>query len=286
MAKVDRAGFDPPWISEKDSVGLPELVRLAGMNAVSAPSRPPNDSQPVSTLTHAATFSQDASGCARKIGESVTTRLEKRFVAWGTPLVPGWLQTDHLTRLTLVWAAGNLGFALAATQDLRWLLGVAVMIVLQYLTDLFDGAVGRARETGLVRWGFYADHLLDTIFLGSLVASGAIVSPAGLAGWWVALGTIATGFMASSFLEFGATGKFSIYKAGIGPTELRGFFIGLILLVVTTGTDHLVWSLPLLTITSGGSLAVLGYRTGRVLRTLDLSDRTDGRDTCSSDKAT
>ena len=212
----------------------------------------------------------DASTCAAKAGESITTRLEKRFVARMLPHVPQWCETYHLTLLTLVWTAGNLGFAALATRDLRLLLGLPVMIALQYLTDLFDGAVGRSRNTGLVRWGFYAEHLLDTLFLGSLVAAGAIVSPAGLAGWWVALAAIACGLMASSFLAFGATGAFEIYHYGIGPTEIRGVLCTLIALVVATGTGHFVWSVPLLTLCMGGLLAALAWQTGRRLWQLDM----------------
>ena len=185
------------------------------------------------------------------------------------PRTPGWCQTDHLTAMTIVWGLGNLGFAVAATHDLRWLLGVAAMIALQYLTDLFDGAVGRSRGTGLVRWGFYADHLLDFLFMGSLVIAGAIVSPPGLAVWWLALLLISGGFFASSFLDFGATGEFAIYHFGIGPTELRGVFIAGIVAVVLTGTGHFVWSVPALTITGGLMLAALAIRTSRRLRQMD-----------------
>lgn len=212
----------------------------------------------------------DAAGCALKHGESVTTRLEKRFVAWGTPRVPSWLQTDHLTRLTLLWGAGNIGFAMLAASDSRWLLGIAAMIAMQYLTDLFDGAVGRARDTGLVRWGFYADHLLDTLFLGSLCLAGAIVSPPSLALWWMGLAIVSAAIMASSFLAFGATGKFEIYKAGVGPTEARGLLIALIAVVAFTGTGHFWWSVPALTVVTTASLIALAIHTGRVLRTLDM----------------
>ena len=39
------------------------------------------------------------------------------------------------------------------------------MIVLHYFTDHFDGKLGKYRDTGLRKWGFYMDHLFDYGFL-------------------------------------------------------------------------------------------------------------------------
>ena len=217
----------------------------------------------------------NAAACAQKSGESITTRLEKQFVAWGMPRVPAWLQTYHLTLMTIVWAAGNLGFAWLAQTDSRWLVGVAAMIALQYLTDLFDGAVGRARSTGLVRWGFYADHLLDTLFLGSLIAAGAIASPASLTLWWLAVAVFATGFMTSSFLAFGATGEFKIYHFGCGPTELRGVLIAAVVAVAFAGPAALPWLVPTLAVACGLGLAAFATRTGRELWALDMQAKAE-----------
>src|SRR3954466_7368065 len=92
-------------------------------------------------------------GGAGKVGESVLAPFEKRFVAHNLSRVPRWLETYHLTLLTLVWCAFILLFGWMAKRNIQWLWMVSVMIVLQYLTDLFDGAIGRARDTGLVKWG-------------------------------------------------------------------------------------------------------------------------------------
>ena len=32
-------------------------------------------------------------------------------------------------------------------------------------TDSFDGALGRRRDTGIPKWGYYMDHLLDFVFM-------------------------------------------------------------------------------------------------------------------------
>lgn len=99
---------------------------------------------------------------------SPTAALEKRFVTYWTPRIPQWLETYHLTLMTIVWSAGVLLFGWLAREDPRWLWPSSGMIFLQWLTDCFDGSVGRHRKTGLKLWGFYMDHLLDYFFMGSV----------------------------------------------------------------------------------------------------------------------
>src|SRR5688572_16316355 len=99
-------------------------------------------------------------GGAGKVGESFFARPERWFVARFVGRIPRWLETYHLTMLTLVWSILIPLFGALARTNIHWLWMVSVMIVLQYITDLFDGAVGRLRGTGLVRWGFFMDHFL------------------------------------------------------------------------------------------------------------------------------
>lgn len=207
----------------------------------------------------------------QKVGRPLLHGPERSFVAWGTPRVPRWLETYHLTLLTLVWSAGNLLFGWLARDDIRWFWMVSLMIVLQYLTDLFDGSVGRARGTGLVKWGFYMDHFMDYLFLGSLVLAGYFVSPPGLGHWFVVLLLLTGGFMVSTFLSFAATNRFEIYLHGIGPTETR---IGNILLntfIIATGTAHFPVTVPLLCAACAIGLVFVVWRASRELWAMDAA---------------
>ena len=76
--------------------------------------------------------------------------------------MPRWLETYHLTLLTPVWAILIVVFSYLAARDLRWLWMVSLMIVFHYFTDHFDGKLGKFRDTGLRKWGFYMDHLFDS----------------------------------------------------------------------------------------------------------------------------
>ena len=74
-----------------------------------------------------------------------------------------------MTPLTPVWSIGIVLFGYLAVRDLRWLWLVNLMIVLHYFTDHFDGKLGKFRDTGLRKGGFYLDHLFDYGFLCSIL---------------------------------------------------------------------------------------------------------------------
>lgn len=209
----------------------------------------------------------------KKVGRPLLHGPERALVAWGTPRVPRWLETNHLTLLTLAWSALNALFGMLARDDIRWFWMVSLMIVLQYLTDLFDGAVGRARGTGLVKWGFYMDHFVDFIFLGSLVLAGYLVAPPEVGHWFVVLLTLTGAFMVSSFLSFAATNKFEIYVNGVGPTELRILIILINTFIIFTGTAHFRVTLPLACAVCLFALVVLVRRTSTELWAIDMDAR-------------
>ncbi len=161
----------------------------------------------------------------KKVGTSLLTGPENRLKNWGVPKIPKGIETYHLTIMTVIWSVINVIVAFPAANNLNWLWVVNLMIVAQYITDLFDGELGRRRNTGLIKWGFYMDHFLDYMFLASLVFVGYKISPSSLEVLYFALLVILGGFMVNSFLSFAATNEFEIYHFGIGPTETRVVFI-------------------------------------------------------------
>src|SRR5215467_8573619 len=90
---------------------------------------------------------------ASKSNNSLLTPFERRLASIVLPRIPAWLETYHLTMLTLAWAGLILLFSHWAARDLRWLWGVSAKVFLHYVTDHYDGKVGKYRGTGLVRWG-------------------------------------------------------------------------------------------------------------------------------------
>lgn len=213
---------------------------------------------------------KEAFGGDRKAGRSIFTDAENTLKNWAVPKLPKAIETYHLTLMTIVWSAGNTILAFYAKDNLSVLWLVSCLIVLQYLTDLFDGELGRQRNTGLVKWGFYMDHFLDYVFLCSLVFVGYMISPAGLEVWYFALLAILGGFMINSFLSFAVTNEFEIYRYGVGPTEFRAGLILINTFIIIFGTGKFVILLPALVIVCFAALLVNTYQIHRKLWQLDM----------------
>ena len=206
----------------------------------------------------------------KKVGQSLLTRPENNLKQWAVPKIPSCVETYHLTYMTLVWSLVNVVLAFYAKENLTLLWIVSLMIVLQYLSDLFDGEVGRQRDTGLIKWGFYMDHFLDYIFLCSLVFVGYMISPVGLEIWYFALVVILGGYMVNSFLSFGATNEFQIYYYGIGPTETRVVFILINTYIIFWGTGQFTILLPITVLLCLLGLVINTYQIQRKLWLYDM----------------
>ena len=207
---------------------------------------------------------------ATKSSTSLLSPFERRLARLVVPHIPHWLGTQHLTLMTLLWCAGLVLFGYLAAGDLRWLWGSSLMIALQWVTDFFDGKVGKHRGTGLVKWGFYMDHLLDYGFLCAVVGAYAFVLPATAHLSLFLVLAVFGGLMVNSFLAFAATGRFHISHGKLGPTEFRLALVCINSLVVFYGTRRMTKVLPY--VAAGGfvALCVLAYRTQRELRLRDV----------------
>lgn len=207
---------------------------------------------------------------ATKSSTSLLSPLERHLAKRVVPHIPAWLGTHHLTLMTLAWCAGLLLFGYLAAGDLRWLWGSSAMILLQWVTDFFDGKVGKYRGTGLVKWGFYADHLLDYAFLCAVLGGYALLLPASAHLSLLMALAVFGGFMVNSFLAFAATGRFHISHGKLGPTEFRLALVVVNSLVVFYGTRRMTKVLPYVAACGFVALCVLAYRTQRELWRRDL----------------
>lgn len=206
----------------------------------------------------------------KKVGASILGRWEKRFVDQWLPRLPDGVETYHLTLLTLLWSLLALLFFWLAKDNLHWLWGVSALIVLQYLSDLFDGALGRRRGTGLIKWGFYMDHLLDYVFQSAIVIGYSMIAPDGLDYYFFGLLLITGGYMVNSFLWFAATNRFEISYFGIGPTEVRILAIVLNASIIFMETSQWPITVPVLFGILLIGLAAIVYRTQKQLWEIDM----------------
>ena len=213
----------------------------------------------------------------RKAGQSLLGPLERRFIDAVVPRIPAPIRSQHLTLLTLLWSAGTVLFGWLASKQLAWLHGVSAMVAGQWLTDSLDGSLGKHRKQGLVRWGFFMDHLLDLLFAGSVViAYSFLVHDEWLRVLFLVLLLVTCATMAVSFLSFAATNRFQIAYYGIGPTEIRIAYIALDTFVVVAGTALFSWGVPLVLALNVLTFVTLVVRTSSTLWELDRQANVDG----------
>ncbi len=178
--------------------------------------------------------------------------------------------------LTLVWSAGTVRFGWLADGNRAWLHGVSVMVFFQWLTDSFDGSLGKYRKQGLVKWGFYMDHLLDLLFAGSIViAYSFLVEAKWLEFLFLILLLVTCATMAVSFLSFAATNQFQIAYYGIGPTEIRIGYVALNTFVYFAGTDIFSWGVPVIVVLNLMAFATMAAQTSRNLWRIDYEANID-----------
>jgi phosphatidylglycerophosphate synthase len=175
--------------------------------------------------------------------------------------------------LTLVWSGLILFFSYLAKNDLRWLWGVSAMIAMQWVTDHYDGKIGKYRGTGLVRWGYYMDHLLDYFFLCSIIIGYSFILPERSRFQILIMLAIFAAYEFSTFLAFAATDKLKISYLKFGPTEFRLALIVINGLLVQFGTRQMVNGLKYVNIGAVVGLAVLVYRTHKVIWALDMRQK-------------
>ena len=210
-------------------------------------------------------------GGASKVGQSLLSGPERRLVARFVGSVPRGIETYHLTLLTVLWSGLILLFGWLARGEIRWLWLISAMIVCQYVTDLFDGAVGRLRDTGLVKWGFFMDHFLDYVFLCALITAYYLVAPGEYAVWFMLLLGLTGAHMVHSFLSFAATNEFRIAFYGVGPTEMRIVFIGINTFIIFTWPRYYEVTIPLLTLGVLLGLVYAVFCTQRRLWQIDMA---------------
>ena len=201
--------------------------------------------------------------------------LERRFVDYWTPRFPCLIETHHLTMLTLLWSAIVVlaGWLVVRTGSRHWLWLSSLMLFLQWFTDSFDGSVGRYRDTGLRRWGFYMDHFLDYVFMACVFGQYAFLVPPHSAPLILVMVPLYGAFEVNSWLEYGATGEFHITYGGVGPTEIRLAFILLNTVIIFTGAEWLAQVVPWMIAAGLIGLAFIVARTQKKIWRLDMAEK-------------
>jgi phosphatidylglycerophosphate synthase len=161
---------------------------------------------------------------AERVHGGFLAATEKRALIWMAGRMPLWINSDHLTLLGFVaQIATGVCYALAG-RDRRMLLAAIVCLALNWFGDSLDGTLARVRQQQRPRYGFYVDHMIDSIgavaMMGGLALSG-YMHPV------IAIGLL-IGFLLLSVQSYLATytlGEFHLSMWHFGPTELRVLLI-------------------------------------------------------------
>jgi archaetidylinositol phosphate synthase len=219
------------------------------------------------------TVPQNFTGDKKLPLKSPFAKVERRFIDAIVPKFPRWIEGYHLTLMTIPISAAVIAAGLLARTNIAWLWLSSAMLFLQWFTDSFDGSLGRFRDTGIPKWGYYMDHLLDFAFMSSLLVSYAFMFDGIHQIVFFILIPLFGLFYVNSFLSFSATQEFKITFLGTGPTELR---FGLILLntaMITWGTGFLKPVLVYIPVIMFAVLCVIIFRTQKYIWSIDMRDK-------------
>ncbi len=204
---------------------------------------------------------------------SLLARSERKLIDANVQRFPKWIEGYHLTLMTLAWSVGLIAFGRLARDNYHWLWGSSMMLFLQWFTDSFDGALGRYRDTGIPKWGFYMDHFLDFVFMCSVLIGYSFLLDGANRQIIYLLIPICGCFMVSSYLAFGATNEFKITYLGSGPTEVRIYFILLNCLIIAFGVGWIEKILSYILVAAIILLCVVVYRTQKYIWNMDMAEK-------------
>jgi phosphatidylglycerophosphate synthase len=157
---------------------------------------------------------------ALRLQESFTARAERKALAWLASRLPLWVNSDHLTLLGFIamFLAGA-SYALTSVNRAGLILAT-LFLALNWFGDSLDGTLARLRNRQRPRYGFYVDHMIDT--LGGLFLMGGL-GISGIVDWRIALGMFIAFLMLSIevYLAAYTLGSFRLSFAKFGPTEIR-----------------------------------------------------------------
>src|SRR5690348_5854456 len=157
---------------------------------------------------------------AARLQHRLLARPEKQVLRWIAERIPRAINADHLTILGFgAQLATGACYALARANRL-WLLAAIGFLAANWFGDSLDGTLARVRNQQRPRYGFYVDHILDSIgavaLLGGIALSG-FMTPAVAAGLLVLFLLLSI----QSYLATYTLGEFRMSFWSFGPTELR-----------------------------------------------------------------
>jgi archaetidylinositol phosphate synthase len=193
---------------------------------------------------------------ATRLQESITAAPERKLLLWLAARMPARINSDHLTLLGFV----SMCFAGVSYAVARWnsvgLLLATLFLALNWFGDSLDGTLARVRNCQRPRYGFYVDHMIDSV--GAIFLMGGLAASAYI-DWRIAAGMLVAFLLLSieTYLATYTLGVFRLSFAKFGPTEIR-ILLALGNLALWLRPDAKVPGLSLRVFDFGGLVAIFG----------------------------
>ena len=174
------------------------------------------------------------------ISAKAETYILEKMVRW----LPKWVTPDLLTALAFLAAVVGFFCYLKSYNNFYFLWGVNICLIVHWFADSLDGKLARFRKDERPNYGFYVDHILDSVsavlFLGGLNSSSLTITAA----WdWVIVLILLC--MTHVFLKSKATGTFEFSIGIVGPTEARILLFALNCFIFFAGNPHVNIFIPM-----------------------------------------
>lgn len=157
---------------------------------------------------------------AMRIQESFTAAPERKVLLWLAERIPESINSDHLTLLGFVsMIFAGLSYAAAKSHPAALLLATA-LLAFNWFGDSLDGTLARVRNRQRPRYGFYVDHMIDSV--GAIFLMGGLAVSTYL-NWRTAAGMLVAFLLLSieTYLATYTLGTFRLSFGKFGPTEVR-----------------------------------------------------------------
>jgi phosphatidylglycerophosphate synthase len=157
---------------------------------------------------------------ATRMQNSVTSGLERSLLLWLAKRLPSRINSDHLTILgfAAMFLAGA-SYAVSRRHPVGLLLAT-LWLAVNWFGDSLDGTLARVRNCQRPRYGFYVDHMIDSIGAVFLMSG---LGFSGYIDWRIAMSMLVAFLLLSieSYLASYTLGLFRLSFAKLGPTEIR-----------------------------------------------------------------
>ena len=215
----------------------------------------------------------DISGRVKKKKYYLMRKLELKMIDGLILLIPPFVETYHLTLITIPLSALMILFSFLARKNLNWLWGNSLIIIIQYIADALDGEIGRRRKTGLIKWGFYADHFLDFVFAASVVGGYLIIFPQDFPILFLSLFSIA-GFFVHELLVAVGKGTYNVAGYyGLGAPQVWMMLIALNIFIVAFNPSSITTIFIIIFLVFFTTLTIESYKTQKQLWRLDMGNK-------------